>query len=94
MIEEDETTVLHQLDAIRGELAALKEDVRLMKRQLQMDELDPPAPIWNEKDRQAVIEFWRKNGRWSGLSDASRRAMRAQLFGRLDVGDEVFACGK
>lgn len=94
MTEQDKATVIHQLDAIRGELAALKDDVRHMKRQLHLGELDPPAPIWNERDRQAVIEFWRKNGRWNGLSDASRRAMRAQLFGRADTIDEVFFLGK
>lgn len=83
--------MLHQqLDAIRSDLAALKEDLNHMKRKLLMTEGEPPAPIWNEKDRQAAIEFWRKNDRWRELSDASRRVLRAQLFGGPEGGGDEF----
>jgi hypothetical protein len=92
MTEHTNATLSHQLDAIRTELAELREDMRHMKRKLFVaDDEEPPAPIWNESDRLAVIDFWRKNNRWNALSDASRRVLRAQLFGRPDAGDEVFA---
>jgi hypothetical protein len=91
MTEQRDTMLLDQLDAIRNELASLKEEMRHVKRKLFMADEEPLAPIWNERDRLAVIEFWREKDRWSGLSDASRKVLRAQLFGRPDAGDEVFA---
>jgi hypothetical protein len=91
MTEQNNVDLLRQLDAIRSELAALKEEMRHMKRQLTLTDRETPAPIWNEQDRQAVIEFWRKSGRWSGLSDASRKVLLRQLFGESDVTDEVLA---
>jgi len=94
MTQQCEAILLDRLDAIQNELTALKKDVGHMKRKLLVADGEPPAPIWNERDRQAVIDFWRKNGRWTGLSDASRRMLCVQLFGRPDGGDDLFASAK
>jgi len=91
MTQQSEAELLNRLDAIQHELTALKEDVGHMKRKLLVAEQEVPAPIWNERDRLAVIEFWRKNGRWSGLSDVSRRMLCIQLFGCSDAGKEPFS---
>lgn len=88
MTQHTNATLSSQLDAIRTELAELKEDMRRVKRKLFVAEDEaPPAPIWNEADRLAMIDFWRKNDRWGQLSDTSRKVLRAQLFGRPDIGD-------
>jgi hypothetical protein len=95
MTEQTNSTLSHQLDAIRRELTRLREDMRHMQRKLFVaEDEEPPVAIWNESDRLAVIDFWRENDRWHGLSDASRRVLGAQLFGRPGAGDDVFACSK
>jgi hypothetical protein len=89
MTEHTNATLSHQLSAIRTELAELRNDMRHMKRKLFVAENEePPVPIWNESDRLAVIDFWRKNDRWNRLPDASRRVLRAQLFGYPDADDQ------
>jgi hypothetical protein len=92
MTEQTNSTLSRQLDAIRTELVQLREDMRHMQRKLFVaEDEEPPVAIWNESDRLAMIDFWRENDRWCGLSDASRRVLCAQLFGRSDVGDDLFA---